>query len=395
MKVPKIGPRVPYIPSPYLSTLRAIQTPIAKVPRPIVVARNAPPSIWDRPQYDSEKRRRRLLAGGDVEGPVSRDVNANGESSVALGGHRRGSEIGGIGKAVPFFKDETHRGPTRALYRALMRSCRRPTALGNVEEIGRPDGSTAPTRAGQTGSYGGVRAQIRFDWRKRRHVTSIPIARTFLESQYNLHTFLYTAPASDIRKLENEIRTSSRPSSSPRIDTAIPETPKGAVQSSRPRLTGGFMRPTALNRPLPRLRPQPLSLSMMIKKRVIARQRQYLVRRDIANLKEDMRAETAFWKSLVDQDASLPGHVGIRHKAEAKRGKGLNEAEVQKWSIGWNRDAVDVLKDIDARLQVGWDMKEKKYDEGLIRRVMKAKRRRQAFLKARAEAAKVSPTATT
>jgi hypothetical protein len=73
-----------------------------------------------------------------------------------------------------------------------------------------------------------------------------------------------------------------------------------ARTTKKPRLTGGYLRPTLYNVPLPRMRNQPLEISMMISKRVKARARRQAAQAYWLGILEDLRTEALFerdaWK---------------------------------------------------------------------------------------------------
>ena len=67
----------------------------------------------------------------------------------------------------------------------------------------------------------------------------------------------------------------------------------------RPILTGGFLRPSLFNRPLPRMRNQPLDITMMINKRIKARTRRQVAFDAWTEMKEDIKRESAFERNLA------------------------------------------------------------------------------------------------
>jgi len=62
----------------------------------------------------------------------------------------------------------------------------------------------------------------------------------------------------------------------------------------RPLLTGALLRPSHYNGPLPRMKPQPTHVSMMISRRKVASQRRMTKYDEIQELREDMRVEQTF-----------------------------------------------------------------------------------------------------
>ncbi len=63
-------------------------------------------------------------------------------------------------------------------------------------------------------------------------------------------------------------------------------------------LTGSFLRATLSNRPLPRLKPQPLAITMMIKRRRAARERRALKLIVVNEWIDDLRREREFEEGL-------------------------------------------------------------------------------------------------
>jgi hypothetical protein len=66
----------------------------------------------------------------------------------------------------------------------------------------------------------------------------------------------------------------------------------------RPIVTGGYMRPTWFNKPLPRLNPQPIHISMMIASRRKARASRTVRFEQYSEWKEDMKHEARFERLL-------------------------------------------------------------------------------------------------
>ena len=69
----------------------------------------------------------------------------------------------------------------------------------------------------------------------------------------------------------------------------------------RPIMTGGFMRPTWFNKPLPRLNPQPTHISMMIASRRKARASRTVRFEQYSVWKEDMKHEARFERLLQEE----------------------------------------------------------------------------------------------
>ena len=74
---------------------------------------------------------------------------------------------------------------------------------------------------------------------------------------------------------------------------------------TRPYLTGGLLRPSFYNRPLPRMRNQPTDITMMISKRIKARARRQATVSYLKSVKEDLRLECWFEARLRDEVATF------------------------------------------------------------------------------------------
>jgi len=76
----------------------------------------------------------------------------------------------------------------------------------------------------------------------------------------------------------------------------LPEQSK--PHAKKPRLTGTYIRPTLFNPPMPRLKPQPIKTSMMIHKRILARDNRRVQHALHMQNIRDMSQELKFWKGL-------------------------------------------------------------------------------------------------
>ncbi|KLO15523.1 hypothetical protein SCHPADRAFT_824633 [Schizopora paradoxa] len=81
----------------------------------------------------------------------------------------------------------------------------------------------------------------------------------------------------------------------------------------RPILTGGLLRPSPYNGPLPRMRPQPEKVSAMIYKRKLAESRRSERLEQVLELREDIRAEKSFEIALTD-NVGNPRHVSYEFR---------------------------------------------------------------------------------
>lgn len=66
----------------------------------------------------------------------------------------------------------------------------------------------------------------------------------------------------------------------------------------RPIVTGGYIRASFYNKPLPRMRPQPLHITMMLKERRLARDRRGTLYSNLEEWLYDLRAEARFEEDL-------------------------------------------------------------------------------------------------
>ena len=67
---------------------------------------------------------------------------------------------------------------------------------------------------------------------------------------------------------------------------------------TRPIYTGGFVRPTIYHGPLPRMKPQPEHVSMLIKKRMRARERRLNMKTQLLEDLNDLHLERKFEEGL-------------------------------------------------------------------------------------------------
>jgi hypothetical protein len=73
----------------------------------------------------------------------------------------------------------------------------------------------------------------------------------------------------------------------------------------RPILTGAYHRATYYNRPLPRMKPQPIHVTMMIKKRMAARWNRHAKTELWKEWKEDIKRERSFEQSLFEREGPV------------------------------------------------------------------------------------------
>ncbi len=68
----------------------------------------------------------------------------------------------------------------------------------------------------------------------------------------------------------------------------------------RPILTGGFMRPSLFHGPLPRMKPQPPAISLLISRRIKKREERRAKIESLEDVLEDIRIEESFEAGLQD-----------------------------------------------------------------------------------------------
>ena len=201
MKLPKLAQLIPYVPTTYLPRLQAIQNTVDKVQRAPGVRKRDLPSIFERQPVLAEKLRRKALAGPAEQSNRGIAIDVAYESGGAVQVTRKTPEWRPArgGRAAPFFKDEAHKRPTRALYRALLRQCAKHGDLVQPVDSYHKEGAVdTGSRRIKAPRLPGIAARLRYDWRRHRHQTSIPLARNFLSSQYDLLDQLSVSSAADI-----------------------------------------------------------------------------------------------------------------------------------------------------------------------------------------------------
>lgn len=93
-------------------------------------------------------------------------------------------------------------------------------------------------------------------------------------------------------------------------------------------LTGGYLRPTLYNVPLPRMRNQPKEISMMISKRVKARSRRQGAQQYWMDLKQDLRLEAEF-----ERDAYINAGYNVTSKQIGKMPQGTYWNATSAWGM--------------------------------------------------------------
>jgi hypothetical protein len=82
---------------------------------------------------------------------------------------------------------------------------------------------------------------------------------------------------------------------------------------NRPILTGGYLRPTLSNPPLPRLKPQPMAISGMIFKRRVARDRRMTAASRLREWRDDLFREHVFESKLQKSSPEMVDRVFADH----------------------------------------------------------------------------------
>jgi hypothetical protein len=244
-----------------------------------------------------------------------------------------------VKKGVPFFRDPDHTVPTRALYRSLIRS----TRLNPL----RSDDIAPPTVESSVVNWAALRRNIREEWKKRKGLTSIPQTKSFLANQ---KAFLDRLPHPNSEIIQHSQTLASR---------QVAADKRALPPPIRKPYLAGYLRPTHFNPPLPRLKPQPLSITLMIKKRIAARARRL----------EYQRANTEVWNDIHSE-------MGLMRRLHER--EGLEEMK------GF-RDEMGVLREV---VQGGYERDEGRksgvFGYGVVRRVESARRGRQEWKRVKA-----------
>ncbi|KAF8516851.1 hypothetical protein BU17DRAFT_50473 [Hysterangium stoloniferum] len=127
---------------------------------------------------------------------------------------------------------------------------------------------------------------------------------------------------------------------------------------NRPIITGSLMRPTIYNRPLPRLKPQPMHVSGMIHKRRKVRERRAERQEHWASFKDDLRLEAAFESGLY-QDAEKSG---------------LEFERIYDNADAWHQPIDQVLASIQASYDLDEERAKTPYSPALLELVTEARR---------------------
>ncbi|KAF8071824.1 hypothetical protein FPV67DRAFT_1412243 [Lyophyllum atratum] len=172
---------------------------------------------------------------------------------------------------VPFCQLAAHRLPTLwSLYRGLLRE--------------------APTDE--------IKHRVRMLFRRNHHLTGTDATKKNLVKGYKFLDAFKRANAGDekqqaiLQRYSQALATKSDKEYWKHL--ARNELAWRIKLANRPIMTGGFLRPTHANRPLPRLKPQPWAITSMIHKRRMARERQALRLLDLRESINDLKLEAEF-----------------------------------------------------------------------------------------------------
>lgn len=251
---------------------------------------------------------------------------------------------------IPFYRDSKHTVPTKwSLYRSLLRFSK-------------------SSKPGYPAHYPEIRNEIKRLWRRHKGLTSIPSVQRFLNEQYDVLSAFQSGESAKLSELESRLENK-------RVLRDLCKSRNMAGQASQsdskpPRLTGGYLRPTLFNPPLPRLKPQPIGLSMMIHNRLRKRERRMERRREYASLRADLKLEVAFWRATEGDDTDW---------SRRKDDRSL---------FGWDKLLREEIELMDKRFIKENMRSDMIYDSNMMRRVERAKARKLARWKEKKEEAK-------
>ncbi|KAJ7126155.1 hypothetical protein C8R44DRAFT_781185 [Mycena epipterygia] len=193
-------------------------------------------------------------------------------SSLAFRAHlaRLVSPLRRVRPRVPFYELAIHRIPTLTLYRNLLRHA--------------PDDN--------------IRLRVQYLFRKHQHITGTEKTRTQLLKGYKWLDAFKTARQGDENQIEIFRRYSRLIAAKVEKEhmkrLAREEAAWQAKLRSRPIVTGGLLKASLYNRPLPRLKPQPPAISGMIMARMRARVKRYERLERLDEEIQYLRGEAAF-----------------------------------------------------------------------------------------------------
>ncbi|KAG8796581.1 hypothetical protein FRC17_007976, partial [Serendipita sp. 399] len=193
------------------------------------------------------------------------------------------SKLRRVRPRVPFFKLVAHRLPTRwGLYRDLLR------CLPQVRE----------TKQESRWRWKDFRDE---EWDSRAH------GKALLD---HLQSPTPSPQALKVARYERLIRARREKVEMQRVyDKELEWIEK---MKKRPILTGGYLRPSLYNRPLPRMKNQPIHITMMIKKRIKARAKRIERQGTLIGWLEDVKTERLFESNLQKEIAGETGNLDSR-----------------------------------------------------------------------------------
>ncbi|KAG8854363.1 hypothetical protein FRB91_003607 [Serendipita sp. 411] len=214
---------------------------------------------------------------------------------------------------VPFFKLVAHRLPTLwGLYRDLIR------CLPDIRESKKEskwrwkdfrDEEWASREHGTALLW-----HVRRSFRQQRSLTSPQKCKECLLFWYKLLEHLQSPVsnrfASKLSRYERILRARREKIEMQQVYEKELEWIK--KMKNRPILTGGYLRPTINNRPLPRMKNQPIHITMMIRNRIKARAKRMERQTQLIGWLEDAKAERVFEAGLRKEALDENGMVDLR-----------------------------------------------------------------------------------
>ncbi|KAJ7067837.1 hypothetical protein C8F01DRAFT_1049494 [Mycena amicta] len=177
---------------------------------------------------------------------------------------------------VPFFQLAAHRAPTLALYRNLLRNA----------------------------ADANIRWRVRALFREHRHATGTEKTTRQLLKGYKWLEAFKQAREGDEKQQAILARYSrliaAKLDKEHWKDLVRAEVAWQDRLKSRPILTGGIMKGTYFNPPLPRMKPQPTAISMMIQTRMRVRERRWARREQLLESLQTLAEEEKFEEGLLD-----------------------------------------------------------------------------------------------
>lgn len=188
-----------------------------------------------------------------------------------------------------------------------------------------------------------IKFRVRMLFRQKRHLTGTDLTKKYLLLGYKFLDTFKLANQGDAHAQVLLQRYSSliavKRSKAQWMRLARTEFAWQTKLRNRPMLTGGFLRPTLFNKPLPRLKPQPLAITLMIAKRRSARERRMAKMDRLQEELNDLKVEGQFedgLRNLVKGTHEIQTVYGGECLAEWKRP--IRHAMQQIYQT-FNRDA--------------------------------------------------------